>query len=243
MTDTDKPITRQKLAIEGRSQRGRVSGKLKVALTEMIWRGSRRPEAAAIAKMSDHGLREAMRRPHVKQWYLAELALLRENERPRTFHRLCDLRDQDENKAAAVSAAKALEQLSEENAGRPRVGGVTEPGISIMIVNPPAALPGDTAKVIDAVPARQIDALGPAPVRQIEAIQEPRMEGRARLIVADPFDEPPVADPDPPLDREELIYRPPGQEQLLARRDMASCDPPPEPRPSPRGRRWRSRRE
>jgi hypothetical protein len=73
------------------------------------------------------------RKPHVKAFYLAELGVLRESERPKTFHRLCDLRDQDENKNAAVAAAKALEQISDIEVARP--SNAPSPGVTIRIIN------------------------------------------------------------------------------------------------------------
>jgi hypothetical protein len=45
--------TRQKLAIEGRSRRGAVTGKLKAALEAMVWEGARRPDAAEPAGLAD----------------------------------------------------------------------------------------------------------------------------------------------------------------------------------------------
>jgi hypothetical protein len=83
--------------------------------------------------MTDHSLREAMRKPHVKAFYLAELGDLRESERPRTFHRLVELRDQDENRNAAVAAAKTLEAVSDEQQTRP--AGAAQPGVTIRIIN------------------------------------------------------------------------------------------------------------
>jgi len=123
----------------------------------MVWKGSRRDDAAKANSMSIHGLREALRKPHVKAFYLAELGVLRESERPKTFHRLCDLRDQDENKNAAVAAAKALEQISDEQMTRPNAT-VTSPGVIIRVLVPQS--PVDT-KVMDVTPAsaaRIIDA-------------------------------------------------------------------------------------
>jgi hypothetical protein len=139
MTDTTQPFapptapTRQALEAVNRSYPGKVTGRLRTALTEMVWRGARRAEAAKVAKMTDHSLRAALRKPHVKAWYLAELGVLRESERPKTFHRLCDLRDQDENKNAAVAAAKALEQISDEPLRSNAT--VASPGVTIRIVN------------------------------------------------------------------------------------------------------------
>src|SRR6516225_2062365 len=80
--------------------------------------------------MSIHGLREALRKPHVKAFYLAELGVLRESERPRTFHRLTALR---ENRNAAVAAAKVLEQISDPELAKP--SNLPTPGVTIRIVN------------------------------------------------------------------------------------------------------------
>ena len=162
MTDTTQPFTpptaptRQAIEAVNRSYPGKVTGRLRAALLDMVWKGSRRDDAAKANSMSIHGLREALRKPHVKAFYLAELGVLRESERPKTFHRLCDLRDQDENKNAAVAAAKALEQISDEPLrSNPTV---TSPGVIIRVLVPQS--PVDT-KVMDVTPAsaaRIIDA-------------------------------------------------------------------------------------
>jgi hypothetical protein len=139
MSDVAQPFTpptapiRQALEAVNRSYPGKVTGRLRAALLDMVWKGSRRDDAAKANHMSIHGLREALRKPHVKAFYLAELGVLRESERPRTFHRLCDLRDQDENRNAAVSAAKVLEQISDEQSLRPNAT-VASPGIVLRVV-------------------------------------------------------------------------------------------------------------
>jgi hypothetical protein len=62
------------------------------------------------------------------------------------LNRLCELRDQNENRAAAVNAAKALEQISD---AAPPSGGVQRaPGITIVIGHAP-----DRRPVIDVTPA------------------------------------------------------------------------------------------
>jgi hypothetical protein len=66
--------------------------------------------------MKAHSLYVALRKPHVKAHLLGELAALRDSERARTFHRLTALRDQDENKNAAVAAAKTMMQLDTDDA-------------------------------------------------------------------------------------------------------------------------------
>src|SRR6202035_2184841 len=63
--------TRQAAAIEGRSRRGAVTGKLKTALDIMVWEGLKRVDAAAKAGLADSSLRAALRKPHVLQHYNA----------------------------------------------------------------------------------------------------------------------------------------------------------------------------
>jgi hypothetical protein len=74
------PVTRQARAIEGRSARGQVTGKLRRAIEAMVWEGSCRPDAAAAAGLRDHSVREALRKPHVKAFYRAQLDVLRTRE-------------------------------------------------------------------------------------------------------------------------------------------------------------------
>src|SRR6516165_10113874 len=137
MTDTTQPFTpatpptRQALEAVNRSYPGKVTGRLRAALLDMVWKGSRRDDAAKANSMSIHGLREALRKPHVKAFYLAELGVFRESERPKTFHWLCDLRDQNENKNAAVAAAKVLEQISDAEVAKP--SNAVSPGVTIVI--------------------------------------------------------------------------------------------------------------
>jgi hypothetical protein len=69
--------TRQAIEAKDRSQRMRVTGKLKVAIEAMIWEGVPRADAAAKAGMADSSLRFALRKPHVLAHHNAELASLR----------------------------------------------------------------------------------------------------------------------------------------------------------------------
>jgi len=105
--------TRQAIAVKDRSAPGRTTGKLKIAIDRMVWFGDRRADAATAAGLTDHGLRTALRKRHVLTYLRTELALLREGERPRSLHRLVELRDQDENRNAAVKAIQVLEELTD----------------------------------------------------------------------------------------------------------------------------------
>jgi len=112
--NTPATPTRQALAIKGRSAVGRVTGKLRVAIEKMVFEGLKRPEAAAAAGLSDHGLRQALRKPHVKAAYMSELQVLRDSERARNVHALVDVRDGD-NQMARVQAVKQLENPGGES--------------------------------------------------------------------------------------------------------------------------------
>src|SRR5437763_1591725 len=117
MTDDTQLPTRQAIAAKERSGKLTVSGKLKVAIDLMLYQGSCRTDSATAAGMTDHGLREAMKKPHVKAYYNAGLEVLRTSERARNISVLASIRDKaDSNQMARVAAVKALEQLSEAEA-------------------------------------------------------------------------------------------------------------------------------
>jgi hypothetical protein len=141
--------SRQALAAEDRSLPNRVTGRLHRAIIAMVWEGARRADAAKSSGMTDHSLRAALRKPHVIGFYRAELGTLRESERSRTLHRLCDIRDQDSNKMASVAASKALEQISDTEVKRPP-GVPFAPGLIIQVINAPSPAPRHT---IDVTPA------------------------------------------------------------------------------------------
>src|ERR1035437_3009855 len=115
MTDDHKPITCQAIAAKDRSGKLTVSGKLKVALDERLFKSSHRADGAIVAGMTDHGLREAFKKPHVKAYYNAGLEVLRTSERARNISSLAKVRPNSDNDRAVVSAAKALEQLADPN--------------------------------------------------------------------------------------------------------------------------------
>jgi hypothetical protein len=116
-TDLTKP-TRQAAAVAGRSAPLKVTGKLKIAIETMVWSGACRADAAKVSGLTDHSLRSALKKPHVKAAYLAELEVLRLSARARAFHRLVELSEQNDNKGAAVA-----------------FGAVASPGLTIQIIS------------------------------------------------------------------------------------------------------------
>jgi hypothetical protein len=113
----------------------KVTGRLRTALTAMVWAGACRADAAKIAGLTDHSLRAALKRPHVKAFYLHELDVLRTSERARNIHALVGVRDGAVNSMAKVAAVKALEQIDHVEAARGHVGEPLLPGLVIRIIN------------------------------------------------------------------------------------------------------------
>lgn len=134
-TDLSPQTTRQAVEAADRSAPGRVTGRLKTAIDKMVWEGARRAEAAKSSSMTDHSLRSALNKPHVKAYYRQQLDVLRTSERARNIHALVDVRDQTENKMARVQAVKALEQISDDE--QVNRGQQAAPGMVIVINNGP----------------------------------------------------------------------------------------------------------
>jgi hypothetical protein len=150
--------TRQAVAVEGRSKRLRVTGKLRVAFEAMIWEGLTRKDAAAKAGLADSSLRFAMRKPHVMAHFNAELANLRTSLRARNLHRLDGIADASKNDMARVASIKALEQLADVAEQNYRADG-PQPGVRIVIVQQ-----GTEPKVANSAPiSTEFSRIIPAP--------------------------------------------------------------------------------
>lgn len=150
MTELTPVPTRQKVEAEGRSGKGVVSGKLKQALDLMIWEGLKRADAAGKAGLSDHGMRAALKKPHVLAYFNAELASLRQSLRAKNIHRLDGIADDSPNQMAKVQAIRTLEQLTDAAEHKPGNGSPALPaGITIVIAPAPSAPP-----TIDVTPER-----------------------------------------------------------------------------------------
>jgi hypothetical protein len=144
--------SRQALAAVERSAKGQVTGRLRTALLTMIWEGACRAVAAETAGMTDHSLRAALKKPHVRQFYLSELDVLKTSERARNVLALVDVRDNSSNSISRVQAARTLEQLSEEAETRPRGQYPQTPGLVVVIRAPSSAIPKPAPATIDVEP-------------------------------------------------------------------------------------------
>jgi hypothetical protein len=166
MTDdiTDKPTqeltTAQRAAI-GKTVRNGVSGRLKVALDDMIEQGTPWEDAAVKSNLTVRAMRLALKRAAVIRYLREKRGVWLSSATGQNLHALARVRDQDENKAAAVQAARSLESLASEQFGvNPAAVGqapagyvidLSEPGgLSIRIVSPIPRRQGDDA--IDVTP-------------------------------------------------------------------------------------------
>ena len=108
---------------------------MKIALDLIIHQGLDWEVAATQAKLQVRTMRLAMRRPHVLAYLKAERQVVLASVVAQNPRRLQQLRDQDENRAAAVRAASVLEAMDENAMQRGSGGGVAHaPGLVIQII-------------------------------------------------------------------------------------------------------------
>jgi hypothetical protein len=130
---------------------------LRAACDFMIYEALPWEQAAVKAGMTVRGMRKAMRRPHVLSYLRDERQVLLAAISTATPLRLAQLRDQDDNRNAAVNACRVLENL---DADEPHRGGQTSsPGFVIIFNSPAHALPagdGNSAIVVEAPSRREV---------------------------------------------------------------------------------------
>ena len=109
----------------------RITRRVKEAIDAMVSNGLGYSEAATEAGLTPRAMRMALNKPHVLAYYKAQCQVLRGATTARNIHRLCEIRDA-ENNMPAVNAIKALEQLSDEQTNKPNAA---SPGVTIRILN------------------------------------------------------------------------------------------------------------
>ena len=155
-------LTPQQRAARDRTPKGGVGGRLKAALDDMIWHGTDWDAAAVKANLTVRAMRLALKRPQVLAYVRRERGVLLASMSPKNLQRLGALRDQDDNKAAAVQAARVLENLNSEqmpggSLARNHAGYVIDlsdppaPGVVIHILPPPTK-PPESDRMIDVTP-------------------------------------------------------------------------------------------
>lgn len=147
--------SRQAIAAKAASKPGKVTGKLAIAIDYMIEEGLHWDKAAAKAELHVRTMRLALQRPHVVSYLKAKREVFRVHASTANIHRLVEMRDQDENKMAAVTAIKALEQIGEsEQVSR---GSQALPGLQIVIVQ------GGVNTALHTIDAKPLITLGDGP--------------------------------------------------------------------------------
>jgi hypothetical protein len=162
MADNKQELTTTSAAKTPKTdRRTQISVQLKAALDSMVEEGLQFDDAAVKQKITVRTMRLALKRPNVIKYLREARHVFLAHVGAANIRRLRDLRDQDENRAAAVAAARTIEGLIEDTSanghgiGAPRTGWAIdlssdEPaGITIRIFNPPTK-PGDDA--IDVTP-------------------------------------------------------------------------------------------
>ena len=109
----------------------RITKRVRDAIDVMVEQGLPYADAAAEIGITTRAMRLALEKPHVRAYYQAQCHVLRGSTTARNIHRLCEIRDA-ENNMPAVNAIKALEQLSDEQTNTKQT---TSPGVTIRIVN------------------------------------------------------------------------------------------------------------
>jgi hypothetical protein len=152
-------------------RRKEIRGKLKAALNAMVWGIPNKPvvtwdEAARNANLTIQAMRKALEKPHVRQYLQAQKQVLRSALGAKTLSRLDALMMQDDNRAAAVSAAKVLEQGAEENKS-PAAG--QAPGLVLIVAAPGYHLSASALPTIEHRPADRAHSLPNAyPIKESE---------------------------------------------------------------------------
>jgi hypothetical protein len=168
MTSVDvipAPLSRQAIQAKTASAPKRVTGKLKIACDLMVYGDENKPiyqwdDAARQADLSVRAMRLALERPHVRAYLKAQQQVFRDSICAGNPRRLQQIRDQDENKAAAVRAIQVLERIDEE--AEARSANRSAPGVTINIMTTPSLT--TEQREIEAKPL-----IEHADVRQIEA--------------------------------------------------------------------------
>jgi hypothetical protein len=139
------------------------AGKLKSALDLLIWgdpetlRPVPWPEAARRASLSIQTMRKHLANPAVRRYLTLERQVFAASVSAQNIGRAVAIRDQDENRTAALQAVRWIEEVASGRAAS-EAGRVSAPGIVINIgaAAVPRSMPADDALI-------EINPIGDAP--------------------------------------------------------------------------------
>ena len=130
----------------------RITKRVRDAVDAMVERGLDLQGAAREANLSTRAMRLALEKAHVKAYYQAQCDVLRGSTAARNIHRLCEIRDAEDN-MPAVNAIKALMGVELEQTNNKQTN--ASPGVTIRIVNIATPTQHDIAK---SLPIIELDA-------------------------------------------------------------------------------------
>lgn len=150
----------------------KVTGKLRDAIHLMVFgqpddqnqRALSFVEAARAVNMNAAAMRKALERPHVRAYLNEQKQVFRESASARNISRAIELRDQDENKTAAIQAMRYLDGEGSSKAGVNVSVTNVMPGVVIDLRDDPKREPmlADQT-LIEVNPLRSQDAVGNEP--------------------------------------------------------------------------------
>lgn len=106
--------------------------RLKTILDRMVWEGVTWMEAARDAHYHPANMRKALAQPHVMRYLREQRQVFRASASARNIHRAVEIRDQDENKTAAIQAIRYLDGVGDSEAQRDGARQVT-PGVVVTV--------------------------------------------------------------------------------------------------------------
>jgi hypothetical protein len=115
----------------------RITRRVREAIDKMVADGLDYAAGATEAGLTPRAMRMALAKPHVVAYYHEQCQVLRSSTAARNIHRLCEIRDA-ENNMPAVNAIKTLMGIEEQTNNKQTN---TSPGVSIRIVNLTATPP------------------------------------------------------------------------------------------------------
>jgi hypothetical protein len=136
----------------GRSDRGKVTGRLKTALELVVNEGLDPYEAATKVGLHRRTMRLALNKRHVLTHLRAAREVLRTTASAQNIHYAIAMRAGSTNEMARLGAMKFIEGNDEET--QQRRGSISSPGLVIQIVQSPVPrVPVTTEPIVDLKPA------------------------------------------------------------------------------------------
>jgi hypothetical protein len=130
----------------------RITRRVRNAIDAMVEQGLDLKAAAEHGGMSTYRFRLALEKPHVNAYYRNQCQVFRASTTARNIHRLCEIRDA-ENNMPAVNAIKTLMGIETEQTNNKQT--LASPGVTIRIVNIATPTQHELAK---SLPIIELDA-------------------------------------------------------------------------------------